>query len=111
MCIRDSLERGNLHGLPQIVGRSIRLHATAAGGQTGDVNVDVYKRQPDNISGVAQIRAAAPESRDAWRFWSQKKRPPKNIPSAITKKMTERMRPSAKDVYKRQEHHHYRKHI
>ena len=54
---------------------------------------------PDNISGVAQIRAAAPESRDAWRFWSQKKRPPKNIPSAITKKMTERMRPSAKPAF------------
>lgn len=33
------LERGNLHGLPQIVGRSIRLHAAAAGGQTSDVNV------------------------------------------------------------------------
>ena len=31
------LERGNLHALPQIVGRSNRLHAAAAGGQTGDV--------------------------------------------------------------------------
>ena len=52
------LERGNLHGLPQIVGRSIRLHAAAAGGQTGDV--DVYLLFVHLCSAVAHSMNNAP---------------------------------------------------
>ena len=55
------------------------------------------------FSGQHLRRGANPRGRSGIQgclaFWSQKKRPPKNIPSAITKKMTERMRPSAKPAF------------